>query len=306
MRQWAGPLALLAGALISGCTALPEIRPFVEASAQLRAGVVSSGSAAEEEVRRIKDGAALADKLAEEWAVRVKACDGLVRYADSLHAIALAGREGRQTAQSIADSVTALANAASIALPGAQVVGTVTDTAKFIYEQISLARAADSLESALFNAAPAVDEIAAKMVRDLKLLEKIVVGASETAQNAIDFKYSNVLGFRKQLNSARESAHAKVGTVPAVNLIKELEDINKLMDTTRPLYNAFEKEVAELTKRRNAAIVLVRASSDTVNQWAASHRQLVGAVRDRRAVNPQSLVDATSELRALVKRVREL
>jgi len=304
--RWTFSLVFLPVALLSGCASLPEVGPFVEASAQLRAGVASSGEAVAAELKRIEGGAKLADQLATEWAQRVKACDALVRYADSLQAIAKAGREGRQTAQSIADSVSALAGAASIALPGAQVVGTVTDAAKFIFAQISLARAADSLDNALSAAAPAVDEIAAQIARDLGILERIVSAASETSKNALTSDNSNMLGFRNQLNKARESAYAKVSTMPAASLTRELEDINKLMDTTRSLNEAYEKQVADLAKRRNAASALVRASSDAVIQWAAAHRQLVAAVRDRRPVNSQSLIEATSELRDLIKRARDL
>ena len=299
-------LSLLVAVLFSGCASLPEIGPFVDASAQLRAGVASSGDAVAAEVRRIEGGDKLADQLSAEWAARVQMCDALVRYADSLQAITEAGREGRQTAQSLADSVTALATAAKIALPGAQAVGVVTDTAKFIYQQIALARAANSLENSLTAVAPAVDEVATQIARDLKSLEKILVVATDTSKNRLITSNSSMLGFRNQVNKTRESAYAKLSKTPPANLAKELEDVNKLVDATKSLNDAYEKEIAEITKRRNSAGALIRASSDAINQWAAAHRQLVAAVKDRRPVNPQSLVDATRELRDLIKRMREL
>jgi hypothetical protein len=306
VRRRAIPLALLAGALFSGCAALPEIGPFVDASAQLRTSVASSGDVVATELRRIEGGNKRAEELEKQWAQRVKACDALVQYADSLQAIASAGQAGRQAAQSIADSVTALAGAAGVALPGAQAVGVATDAAKFIFVQISLARAAESLERSLSAAAPAVDEIAAQISRDLKILESIVLTASDASINKATSDNNDMLGFRKNLTRMRGDVFNKLSQPLSPSLIKELEEINKLMDATRGPNEAYEKEIAGLTKRRNAATSLIRAASDAVNQWAASHRQLVAAVRERRPVNPQSLVDATRELRDLTKRIRDL
>jgi len=306
-RHRQATLLLCFGAmLLPGCAALPEIGPFVEASAQLRTSVASGGDVVATELRRIEGGNSQAEKLEKQWAQRVAACDGLVRYADSLQAIASAGQAGRQTAQSIADSVTALAGAASIALPGAQAVGVVTDAAKFIFAQISLARAAESLERSLSAAAPAVDEIAAQISRDLKILEQIVLTASDASAGALTVANSDMLGFRKNLTNMRGDAFNKLSKPLSASLIKELEEINKLMDATRGPNEAYEMEIAELTKRRNAATSLIRAASDAVNQWAASHRQLVAAVRERRPVNPQSLIEATRELHDLTKRIRNL
>jgi hypothetical protein len=306
MHRVALACALLAPVFFSGCGSLPEVGPFAEASAQLRSGVASSGDAVVAEVRRIEGGAKLSDKLAAEWAARVKMCEALVRYADSLQAITKAGGEGRQAVQSIADSATALAKAAGIVLPAAGTVAVAVDAAKFIYAQIALARAANALEDSLETVAPAVEEVAVHIARDLKSLEKILDTAAGTSRNALRTRHSGMLGFRGRVDELRSAAYSKVGNAPPATLTRELDEINKLMDATRPLNEAYEKELLDMEKRRNAASALIRASSDAIGQWGVAHRQLVVAVKTRSPVNAQSLIDASKEIRDLVKRMREL
>jgi hypothetical protein len=303
----AGVAAFL-GALLSGCAALPDIGPFVEASAQLRSGVTSSGNAVVAEVRRLKGGEKLANQLATDWTVRVRMCEALARYADSLHSIAKAGAEGRQTANAIADSVLKLANAATITLPAAGVVAIAKETLGFINEQISLARAASALEGSLTAVAPAIDEVTMHVVSNLSLLEKILVDATDASRGNLRRSNNEMIAFRQRVNDQRVVIYNKLNTEGNTNasLARELEEINKLLDATKSLNDMYEKEDADIEKRRNAASALIRASSDAVREWGVAHRQLVEAVKNRTPVNAQSLLEATKEVRDLVKRMREL
>lgn len=291
--------------ILSGCASLPDAGPFLEASTQLRSGIASSGAVVESELRRMEPGGkAYADRLAKEWTARVALGDALVRYAESLQAITKAGGEGREAVQSLADSATTLASAAGIALPGAPVVGVAIDAARFIYAQIALARAARSLEEALALAAPAVDETAAVIANNLRSVDEILVLASTDLRRAARTRLQDKLGFREHWERQRDSLYSKKATAP--ELLRELEEANRLIATTKEWYEPHEREMAEIARRSNAGRILIHATADAVMQWAASHRQLVGAIRDRRPVNPQSLIDATRELRDLTRRIREL
>jgi hypothetical protein len=292
--------------IAAGCTSLPDAGPFVDASTQLRSGIASSGAVVESELRRMESpsGKAFADKLAKDWAARVALGDALVRYADSLQAITKAGGEGRESAQALADSATTLASAAGIALPGAAAVGVAVDSARFIYGQIALARAARSLEEALVLAAPAVDETAAIIANNLQLAEDVLVLASADLRRAARTNLQDKLGFREQWQRRRDALYSK--QAGASELLRELEEANRLIATTREWYEPHERELAEIAKRLNAGRILIHATSEAVRQWAVAHRQLVGAIRDRRPVNSESLIEATRELRDLRRRIREL
>jgi hypothetical protein len=300
-------LIALVSVICYGCAGpLPDVTPFVSASSQLRSGVASGGAATAAELRRLPGGDAQADRLAKEWAARVKLCDALVRYAQSLQDITRSGQQGRESVQAIADSVTALASAASIAMPAAGAVSVVTDTARFVYGHIALVRASDSLEAALTAAAPAVDEVTDAIARDIALLASLLTTANNSYQQELAQKYSNVLGYRRQLERRRTAAYSRLGTDKESGLGQELQQITGLLAASQDEYSVYEQELADAVKRRNASTAVVRAAADAVSEWATAHRALVAAVREKRTVDVQSLVDSTRELRELVKRMREL
>jgi hypothetical protein len=290
-----------------GCAGpLPDVSPFVAASSQLRSGVASGGMATAAELARLPGGDADSARLGKEWAVRVRLCDALVRYAQSLQDITRSGAQGRESVQAVADAVTTLASAASIALPAANAVSVVTDTARFVYAQIALARASASLEAALTAAAPAVDEVTETIARDIAQLGSLLTAANDSYQKQAAQKYSTVLGYRRQLERRRSEAYSRLGTDREPGLGQELQQIATLLAASQDEYGIYEQEIADALKRRNAAKAVVRAAAEAVSQWGAAHRGLVAAVHEKRPVDVQSLVDSTVELRDLIRRMREL
>ena len=300
-------ILLVALGLCYGCAGpLPDVSPFVSASSQLRAGVASGGAATAAELRRLPGGDAYADQLAKEWAVRVRLCDALVRYAQSLNDITKSGTQGRESVSAVADSVTALASAASIVIPAAGAVGVGLDTARFVYAQVALVRASNSLEAALTAAAPAVDEVTAAIARDIDLLGSLLFAANTAYQKDLMQQYSSVLGYRRRLERRRSDAYAKLDTDREPGLAQELQQISTLLAASQDEFNVYDQQIADAVKRRNAASAVVRAAADAVNEWGTAHRALVAAVHEKRPIDVQNLVDSTRELRELVRRMREL
>ena len=294
-------------ALSYGCAApLPDVSPFVAASAQLRSGVASAGSATAGELARVPGGEAYAKQLTTEWAARVRACDALLRYAQSLQDITQAGAQGRESAQAVADSITALASAASFALPAAGALSVGVDTARFVYAQIALVRASNSLEAALAAASPAVEEVTNAIALDMAQLASVLALATKTSQGELTQKYSTVLGYRRQLERQRHAAFAQLGTDAESGLGQRLQQLTTLLAGSEDEYSVYSQELADMMKRQNAARAVVRAAADAVTEWGAAHRALAAAVQQKRTVNVQNLVESTLELRALVKRMREL
>ena len=294
-------------ALCYGCAApLPDVSPFVSASAQLRSGVASGGSATAAELARLPGGEAYAKQLTTEWQARVRLCDALVRYAQSLQDITRAGTQGRESVDAVASSVTALASAASFVIPGSGAVGVATDAARFVYAQIALVRASSSLEAALTTAAPAVDEVTQAIALDIAQLGSLLAAANKAYQAELAQKYSTVLGYRRQLEKQRHAAYARLGTDSEGGLGQTLQQLNTLLAASQDEYGVYEQELAETLKRRNAATAVVRAAADGVTEWGAAHRTLVAAVREKRTIDVQNLVESTRELRELVKRMRDL
>ena len=172
------PLLGLAFVTLIGCTTLPDVGPFAEATAELRSAVVGSGTTAESELRRMQGGQSYAEQFADQWKTRTQAMNGLVDYADSLQSIVKASSDAESNVGALADNVAQLATAAGIALPGAGAVAVASDMASFVYRQIALARAAQSLAGALETSQPAIEQIANKIALDLKVTQDIFRAAS--------------------------------------------------------------------------------------------------------------------------------
>ena len=304
-----GRLLLIAviGAVCYGCAGpLPDVSPFVSASAQLRSGVASGGAATAAELARLPGGDEYAKQLGTAWTSRVRLCDALVRYAQSLQDITRSGTQGRESVDAVASSVNALASAASVVIPASGAVGVATDAARFVYAQIALVRASNSLEAALTAAAPAVDEVTNAIALDISQLGSLLNTASRTYQAELAQRYSTVLGYRRQLEKQRHAAYARLGTDSEAGLGQTLQQLNTLLAASQDEYGVYEHELADAVKRRNAANAVVRAAADAVTEWGAAHRALVTAVREKRTVDVQSLVESTRELRELVRRMRDL
>ncbi|HEV8543724.1 MAG TPA: hypothetical protein VGR78_15120 [Verrucomicrobiae bacterium] len=296
---------LLSGILLVaalGCAALPSVGPLVDASNQLRSAVETSGAAVETELRLMSGGASQADQLHRQWKARNEAFAALTAYAHSLQDIIAAGESGAATAEKIADSVAALAKGAGVALPGSpEAVSVVTDAAKFISAQIAIARAAKSLEQSLVAAQPAVDEICRLIASDLHDLDDIFVAAATATDDAIRAEYGDVIGYRrrllKQLSGSDPAHPGNEGT--QANLAQALQGT----DGVYAEYLARRKEIAD---RLRAGRALIQAAAQSANEWSVAHGNLVTAMKERRPVNVDSLVNAAVEIQKLVNRVREL
>ena len=289
---------------LTGCASLPNLGPFVDASNQLRSAVATSGATVEAELRLLPNGNDSADQLKKNWQERNKVFTAIAAYSSSLKAIVDAGNQGAASAQKVADSLSGLVKSAGIALPGSpEAVATVTDIVKFISAQISLARAAKSLERAMEAAQPAVEAIARLAADDFKDLEAILVAASTTNDNSIRTgdEFRDLLGYRRQL--LRQIQMSDPAAAPTLGQQVQLGQMLQATDEWHSRYLAKRKEIDDRLRAGRALIQTVRQSS---NDWAIAHGNLVTALKERRPVNTDSLIQAAIEIQNLIRKVREL
>jgi len=295
-------LLLIAG--ITGCAPLPKIGPFVEASNQLRSAVAASGTTVEAELRLMPDGTDSANKLRQQWEVRNKAFAGIAAYANSLKAIVDAGNEGAASAQKVADSVSGLAKAAGVVLPGTpEAVAVATDVVKFIGAQIALVRAAKSLEQAMEAAQPAVEAITELVAADLKDLEAIFVSASKANDNVVrtSEEFRDLLGYRIQL--VKQIGKSDPSDAATGERQVQLGQMLQATDAWLPKYLAQRKEIDD---RLRVGRALIQATLQSARDWGIAHGNLITALKERRPVNTDSLIQAAVEIQNLVRKVREL
>ena len=302
-------------ALLMGCAALPDMTPYRDATLQLRSTVVAGGNAVqsglESAAASYEKGDATATKIREEaakfnveWQARIKGADALVAYSEAVTDIARSGTEGAASARSLADALTGLATGVGVVLPPAGTVATVTDVATFVYGHIAVSRAAKSLDQALQSAQPVVDRAATVLSQDLQASLDILHAARRLQATALALKYNEETAYLKTLAEERKTIYGK-GTLTSADE-KRLRQIDALFEATREWREPMEKAQAEMETNYRLRIQLINATQAAVAEWAAAHRSIAAAVREKRSVNVEALVQATLDAKELVRRLRAL
>jgi len=254
------------------------------------------------------EGDTLANQFADQWQTRDAALTAVSDYADSLAGIVAASNAARRNFEAVAENVKSLAVAAGIALPVSGAVGLVSDSVQFIYEQYARARAANSLEQALDAAQPAIEQIAARIAKDLRLSSQILTLANTELRQSLqtDVKNQQRLGFRENLLAQRDAIYAQSRGDPESRDAARLKELDALITTTDAWHGPLEEQLRAVRLRELNGQDLFAAAAAGVEEWAMAHRALVAAIKDRRPYTARSLVEATSELRLIIERIREL
>jgi len=302
-------------ALLTGCAALPDLTPYRDATLQLRSTVLAGGSAvrsgldtaaasyeaSDPTAKRITESS---QKFATEWRARIEAADALVAYTDALTDIARSATEGAGAARSLADSLGKLATGVGIALPSSGTLAAATDAAAFVYGHIAAVRAAQSLDQALQSAQPAVDRVATMLAQDLQVSLDILRATHRLQRDALVLKYNEEMGYLKTLNKERKGIYARSSLRPEDE--QRLRKLGDLYEATREWREPMEMAQAEMESTLKVRAELIKATQTAVAEWASAHRTIAAAVREKRTVNVEALVQATLEARELVRRLRAL
>lgn len=309
-------LPVLAIGLLAGCANLPDVQPFSDATLQLRSAVASSGAAVVGELQRVEIPGAdsHAVELEQTWAARNRLFDSMVEYAISLQGIVDAGRTGADAAAALADSAARLAAAANIMTPGAsEAAALATDTARFIYEHIAVARAASSLEKALAEVQPAVQRIAQVMSDDVEDLDALLRVATQAQKNALEEQFQRETSYRDQLIRSRQSLYAALqqklteGQNPSsLAEAAELRAIDGLLAAAEEACEPFDAQLAAIGDREQLGRRLLTEIDSGLASWAAAHARILSAVRSRRTPNAIELTLAAQRIQDLVERYEAL
>jgi tetratricopeptide (TPR) repeat protein len=288
----------------TGCTSLPDIGPFADATHQLKAAVAQSGSTVSDELRYTEGGKETAEQLDEAWKARNQAFEAIAAYSDSLEAIVSSGNQGAQAAGELADSIQEFAKAAGIAIPASPAaINAVSDSIKLLVKYIAITRAAKSLEEAMVKAQPAVEQIVKLIVKDLKDIDDIFRAANKLIEINFNNSYATRISYRKALEDFVQTANI-ANANDAV--LKRLAQVNELLDSTNSWYSEYQQGLEKNQKRLRVGRALIKTAQASVQQWVTAHKQVVNALKNRRPVSTKSLLEAAVEIQYLIKRVREL
>ena len=82
--------------------------------------------------------------------------------------------------------------------------------------------------------------------------------------------------------------------------------MNELLDSTNYWYSEYKQGLEQNQNRLRVGRALIKTAQDSVQQWVTAHKQVVNALKNRRPVSTESLLEAAVEIRSLLKRIREL
>lgn len=288
----------------TGCTSLPDIGPFADATHQLKAAVAQSGSTVSDELRYTTGGKETADKLDKAWEARNQAFEAIAAYSDSLEAIVSSGNQGAQAAGELADSIQEFAETVGIAIPASPAaINAVSDSIKLLVKYIANTRAAESLEEAMVKAQPAVEQIVKLIVEDLEDIDGIFRAANKLVEMNFKNSYATRISYRKALEDFVQKAEIADANDA---VLKRLIQVNELLDSTNSWYSEYQQGLEQNQKRLRVGRALIKTAQASVQQWVTVHKQVVNALKNRRPVSTETLLEAAVEIRYLLKRIREL
>lgn len=289
--------------VLTAC-ALPSLKPFADATAQLHASVIQTDTNAR--LSLTEAGAEeLANELGDELSARISAMEAVVGYADVLASIADAGQKGGDSAGNLADALDEFLGAVSAPTMPTNYVA----IAKSVYGIVANVRAAMSLAKATEKADPAIQSIAAIMIKDFDDLKQILLVTGKKLNNKlITVKANNdVISYRNELEKRRRQLEKQMDPENIEqDKLKELQEINALIDMTRDRYEPLMKELKDLKDRTALHIQIVESLKEGLKQWAAIHGSLANNLKKGLPPNSRLIAATAIELRELIKKEGEL
>jgi hypothetical protein len=306
-------LVVVICALLAACGSLPDARPFADATGAWSASVKASGQAISDSLREASAAVPepereqyekIVKEFEDAWIARIRAAQAAAAYSNAIADLVASAAGAGESVTKVGDSLTALASASGISL-GAPLVDVAGDVARFLADRIAIVRAQRSLGDAVAQAQPAVDRIAEHLVsesnRQLKpMLERTHKNALSGIKQQYDAESGFALQLEKRLVRAREEALKEPGKAAA------LMEADRMLGTVAAKLKERDQKLEQAAASYRARLQLINALSTSTAAWAAAHRDLGSAIREKRRANAAELQETVSDLRELVKKVRAL
>jgi hypothetical protein len=311
--------AFLIPLFLSACTALPDVQPFADATAQLHDGLERAGEitvarvAGGEEVRAPEDDEepTTAWQLQQVWETRLFAAEALVAYSDSLAEIVAAGKDASNGAERLGSTINEIAEQ----IPG---VGTLSPGLVGLGQRLVTTaievKASRDLADAVEKADPAVAGIAEILVEDLDdLLALYKKGYRDVVREryaAVDSEYKKLRDHRDNVQKEVETLRAAFD-VPAEDggdpeeASAQLQSAEELLAQTNAAFLPLWERRQALEKEREDLEALVELTRKAAGAWRQTHLDLSTAIDEGRRPNWRELLREAQELYELVEVIIE-
>jgi hypothetical protein len=147
------------------------------------------------------------------------------------------------------------------------------------------------------------------MIKDFDDLKEILMVTGKKLNNKLISEKANneIISYRLALEKRRRQIENKI-TPDNVdqNKLKELQEINALIDMTRDRYEPLMKKLKDLNDRTAIQIQIVESSKRGLVQWAAIHESLANNLKNGLPPNSRLIASTVIELRELIKKEDKL
>ena len=300
--------------ILSGC-ALPNLKPFADATATLDTGVREGGGEIIESMKALpfkdKNGMRIpitsqehpANRLNEAWAVRIQAMDALIAYSASLANISNAGFNASNNVEAFGETVKGLADY----IPSASaytgdlkaLVNLLITTGIEIQSYYTLSKAVEKAQKPL-------EEIVTLINADLSDLQEInknlrVMGIANLNKSVDKYlaPYNDAADLKKKW-SEQLSDPAK--EVNALNMVNKYDDI---LQNLLPQVQAQQEASAKFEKKCDNLDLLLTNTQKALDSWISANAQLAGALKDKRQPNIALFVVRAAEIKYAVDKLRD-
>lgn len=196
--------------LLAGCT-VPDIQPFSNATTEMVGAIRQSYSRTEEFFEKASKNPAydedtrkkLEDKLAEfkkVWKPTSNCLIALAAYADSLAAVAEAGKHGKDASDQLFDSLNGVLGALNLVT----IPTNVTNLVGVLNDHLKKARASKSLKIAVEKASDIIhgkDGVVDILKQNLSKLEEIQQDLANNLHTVVYTKNQGIINYRDQLQT---------------------------------------------------------------------------------------------------------
>jgi hypothetical protein len=244
--------------------------------------------------------------------------NAIADYASSLEAITNAGKEGKESAKALGNSVEGLLGALGI-VPGTQIAGVTKETVEFIYGEVSKVRAQNSLEKSLKKTGPIMENIVAILEKDSNLVKssfEIAINAqiSQLRRNNAPVRTGGERDDLIKLRTYRNKAivdelkrpHPKNHAKQLKELTQDISIIDMRLSILTPEWVSYSKDLKDIQKRKRLGLGLIHASSRALTTWKSSHVKLSDAVKKNESPSIHELIAAANDVQALIKKWGDL
>jgi hypothetical protein len=227
-----------------------------------------------------------------------------VVYSDSIADLIAASGETGETVKRVGDSLQGLAAVSGVVL-ASPAFGVAGDIARFLADRIAIVRASRSLEDGLAQAQPAVDRIAEHLASETeRQLKPLLKRAHDNVVSGIKGNYEDDDNFAASFRPRQTALRAEL--LKDASKVTQLQDFDRIQANVATSLRERDHKIDQAAAAYKARLQLVNSLSTATVAWAAAHRDLSAAIREKRTVSVTELQETVIELKELIRKVRAL